>query len=395
MSGTPETLRVAGITSGYPAEIDASVKVRYVAPLLINMSERSAGLLKYFGGPEKFQFNNTKIEWVEDDVWNRRLSHGGLAAGGTTALVVTGAAHRYPIGTILFNVPDGEYVRVTAHADADTLTIVRDIVAGVTEGAWASTDEVFVAGFAMDENDDYVYRPTSIFSLPYNIPQVHQAGVQASWRRLETALYGLRGSDLDMQAMNLVAEQFVAMEQSLVHGTRFAGSASVPAMMGGIKYYVTAANSADVTDLATAALTRKDIDDMFQDLYYAVGGEKMGLTLIVSAWAKRKIDSFFSGAERMPPGLDQAAGITVSRLNTAFGVADILLHPAIAKNEILCTRRETIQMGTHGQLGRPQLRELPPSQTGPRVQKVFYADVSCIVGGVNGMGRIHTFSTTS
>src|SRR3990167_11261105 len=111
MSGTIATERVAGIPSGYPAEIDASVKVRWVAPLLVNMSERSADFLKYVGGPEQFQFDETTIEWVEDDVWSRRLSHGGLAAAGTTSLTVTGAAHRYPIGTILYNVPDGEYAR--------------------------------------------------------------------------------------------------------------------------------------------------------------------------------------------------------------------------------------------------------------------------------------------
>src|SRR5574341_2229543 len=105
------------------------------------MSERSADLLKYLGGPEKFTYNNSKIEWVEDDPWNRRLSHGGLAAGTTTSLTVTGAAHRFPVGTILYNVPDGEYVRVTGHVDANTLTIQRDITASVTEGAWASTGD--------------------------------------------------------------------------------------------------------------------------------------------------------------------------------------------------------------------------------------------------------------
>jgi len=189
MSGTIETLRVAGIASGHPGEIDASVKVRYVAPLLINMSERSAGLLKYFGGPEKFQFNNTKIEWVEDDVWNRRLTHSGLAAAGTTTLTVTGAAHRYPIGTIFYNVQDAEYVRVIGHVDANNLTIARDINGAVTEGSWASTDEVLVAGFAMDENDNYVYRPTSIFTLPYNVRRFTRLACRrpsGAWRPLST-----------------------------------------------------------------------------------------------------------------------------------------------------------------------------------------------------------------
>lgn len=395
MSGTIVTERVGGIPSGFPSEIDASVKVRWVAPLLMNMSERSADFLKYVGGVEKFKFTNTTIEWVEDDVWNRRLTHTGLAAAATTSLVITGAAHRYPIGTILFHVSDGEYVRVTGHIDANTVLIQRDITATVAEGAWASTDEVIAMGLSMDENDDYVFRPTSIYTLPYNRPQVFQTGVQASWRRVETALYGLRGSDLDSQAANLVAEQFVLMEGSSVHGYRLDGSASVPSMFGGIKFYVTSANGAQVTNLSSAALTRSDIDNMLQNLYYAVGPEKMAMTILVSAWGKRKISSFFSGTERKDSQADGAAGVVVTKLNTDFGVVDLMMHTAVAKNELFMLKRDQMQLGHHGSLGSPQLRLLPPSTVGPRNQKVFYADISMICAGVQAMGRIHTFSTSS
>ncbi len=396
MSGTTETTRVAGIPSGYPSEIDASVKIRWVAPMLINMSEREVDLLKYVGGPEQFSFNNTTIEWVEDDPWNRRLNtHGGLTNAADTSLAgVTNAAHRYPVGTVLYHVSDGEYVRVTAHADASTLTISRDITGGVAEGAWATTDEVIVAAFSMDENDDYVFRPTSIFSLPYNRPQIHQAGVQATFRRQETALYGLRGSDLDTQAANLVAEQFVAMNQTVVLGQRFDGTASVPSMAGGCIYYVTTANGAQVSALSSAALTRKDIDDKLQALYYSVGGSKMAKTLLISAWGKRKVSSFFSAAERLGPGA-QAAGVVVDRIHTDFGDLDVMMETSIPKNDSYFVRKENIQVGHHGNLGRPQMRLLPPSTVGPRTQKVFYADISLIVAGVESMGRLSGFSTTT
>lgn len=395
MAGTQVTERVAGIVGGFPAEIDPDTKVRYVAPLLINMSERSVDLLKYVGGPESFDFRNTKVEWQEDDVWSRRLSHGGLTDGTTTSLTVTGASHRYPVGTILFNVPDAEYVRVTAHADADTLTIVRDIYSTVSEGAWASGDEVIVAGFSMDENDDYVFRPTAIFNFPFNHPQVHQAGVKASFRRQETALYNLKGNDLDYRALDLIAEQFVHMEASVVRGYRFAGSSTTPSASGGLIFYVTAANGADVTDLSSAALTRKDIDDMLQEAFYTVGGDKMGKTLLVSAWAARKISSFFSAAERLTPQASGDGGVVVNRLNTEFGVIEVLMHTALAKDELYLINRDSIKVGHHGQRGRPHLEELPPSNVGPRSEKVFYGDISMIVSGVQAMGRIHTFSVAA
>lgn len=395
MAGTILTERVAGIPSGMPGEMDGTVKIRFVAPVLMNMSERSADFLKYIGGVSQFRFNNTTIEWVEDDVWNRRLSHSGLAAAATTSLTITGAAHRYPIGSVFYNVTAGEYVRLTGHVDANTITIMRDITSDVSEGAWASTDEVLVVGLAMDENDDYVFRPTSIFSLPYNRPQVFQTGVQASWRRTETALYGLRGSDLDSQAQNLVAEQFVSIEGAAVYGRRFDGTAAVPSMFGGVKYYVTSANGAQVTNLSSAPLTRADIDNMLQEFFYVVGPDKMPKTLVVPAWGKRKISSFFSGTERKDSQASGAAGVVVTQLSTDFGTIEILLHTNIAKNEMYFIKRDQVQMGHHGSLGAPQLRMLPPSTVGPRSQKVFYADLSMIVAGVQNMGRIHTFSVTS
>jgi len=400
MPGTVTTMRTAGIPdSGFPAEFlldgTTSLKVRWVAPLLINMSERSTDLLKYHGGVEQFQYTNSRIEWVEDDPWNRRLSHGGLAAGTTTTLTVTGAAHRFPVGTILYNRQDDEYVRVTGHVDVNNLTIQRDIVAGVVEGAWASTDEVFVAGFAMHEDDNWVFRPTSITTMPFNYSQVHSLGVQATFRMVETQQYGLQGNDLDKQAADTVAEQFVLMEQEFAHGSRFAGSSSVPAMQGGIKGFVTSGNGAQVTDLSGAALVRSDIDQVLQDLFYEVGGDKLAKTIVVGGWGKRKISSFFSGAERLGPGVGQNAGVVVDRLNTDFGVIDILLHTAVSQDEILLLRKENHKMGHHGTLGRPQLRQLPPSSTGPRLQQAFYADVSSIHSGPRAEARIHNFSTTT
>jgi len=399
MSGTTATLRVAGLPSGYPAEIDATVKVRWVAPLLVNMSERSVDLLKYLGGVEQFSFNNTKIEWVEDDTWNRRPTVTGTPlANGGTAFTVTSQAHRYPIGTIFFNITQGEYVRVNAIASANALTVTRDLgtVLGSTP-AWASTDDIIVSGFSMHEDDVWTYRPSSVFSLPFNYAQAQHVAVQASYRRQETALYGLQGSDLDMQAANTVAEQFVTMEEAAVHGTRYEGSSTVPSMAGGVKFYVTSANGATVTDLNSVAMTRKDIDDLLQSLFYTVGIEKMARTMLVSAWAKRKISSFFSAAERLGPGANQA-GVAIDRFNTDFGPVDVLLHTALAKNEVLFLRRENHKIGVHGTLGRPHLiQNVGPSSVGdgPRTRRAFYADWSMINSGPQAEGKIQEISTTA
>ncbi|KKL58175.1 hypothetical protein LCGC14_2228010, partial [marine sediment metagenome] len=240
-----------------------------------------------------------------------------------------------------------------------------------------------------------VFRPTSLTTMPFNYSQVHSVGVQATFRMIETQQYGLQGNDLDKQAADTVAEQFVTMEQEMIHGDRFAGTSAIPAQQGGVFDFVTATNGAQVTDLSGAALVRSDIDDELENLFYSVGGDKMAKTIVISAWGKRKLSSFFSGAERLGPGTGQTAGIVVDRLNTDFGVLDILMHTAVRQDELYILRRENHRMGHHGTLGRPQLRQLPPSSTGPRVQQAFYADVASIHSGPRAEARILGFSTTT
>ena len=406
MPGTVNTLGLSGAPdSGYPTDYlvdgSTSLKVRYVAPLLVNMSERSVDFLKYVGGVETFQYNNPKVEWVEDDPWNRRPTIGALTAAGSAnasqSLTVTGAAHRFPVGTVLYNRNQDEFVRVTGVANANTLTIMRDITGRVDETGitWAVTDEVFVSGFSMHENDNWVYRPTALVTMPFNYTQATIVGIQETWRAMETVTYGQQGSSLDKKAADTVAEQFVAFEMAMVHGDRFAGTSAIPMQMGGMADYITAANGAQVTDLSGAALVRSDIDDELQDLMYAVGMDKSAKTIITSAWGKRKLSSFFSGAERLGPGTGQTAGVVVDRLNTDFGVIDILLHTAVQQNELYLFRQENHRMGHFGTLGRPQLRQLPPSQTGPRAQQAFYSDLSSRHSGPRAEARIHNFSTTT
>lgn len=394
MAGDVSTLRVAGLPSGYPAEIDANVKIRWVDELLINMSEQSTDLLKYLGGPTQFVFTNPKVEWVEDDQWGRRPTHGGLAAAGTTSLTITGQAHRYPVGTLMKHIESGEVVRIIAIVDADTVTLQRDVAGAVTEGAWDSTDEVIVTGIAMSEDDNWTFRPSAILGLPFNYAQVMHWGVQVTYRRQATAFYGLSGTDLDYQSANAVAQGFVGMEEGLLEGVRFVGaSVARPAMFGGISFYVTAANGADVNDLNSAPITRPDIDGMLQDIWYSVGPENMARTLCFGAWTAQKIDGFFSQSERMPAGYSGVGGVHITSIRTAFGVVDLMMLTAVAKTDLWALKRENIKMGHFAGLGRPHLLALAsPSATGPRIQRAYYADMSAMVKGVQSMGRIQEIS---
>jgi hypothetical protein len=119
----------------------------------------------------------------------------------------------------------------------------------------------------------------------------------------------------------------------------------------------------------------------------------------VSAWAKRKISSFFSAAERLPP-MANAAGVAIDRFNTDFGEVDVLLHTALAKNDLYAIKKENHSIGHHGQRGRPHLEEGigqdgTSGLTGPYVRRIFYADLSMVNRAVQAEGRISGFSTTA
>ena len=72
VAGTISTLRVTGVPGGYPAEQEATVKVRWVDQALEVMSDTETPLLKAIGGIDQFTADNTKIEWVLHDTWTDR-----------------------------------------------------------------------------------------------------------------------------------------------------------------------------------------------------------------------------------------------------------------------------------------------------------------------------------
>ena len=403
--GAITELRVSGLPGGYPTDLgDAAsgynVRIRFVDDMLVQLADREADFLKYIGGVNTFTFNNPKVEWVEDDLWTRRLVHAGLGSASATALTVYeygttgGGAHRYPIGTLIVDPATGEVMRVTAHASTTQLTVVRDIAGDATEAAVASTAELIVAGLATSEGEDWKFRPAAIFRVPYNYAQVSSVGAKASYRRQFQGIYGLRGTDLDKITADTVAEQLVAAEGMALYGRRFVGSATTnPAMAGGIRYYVTAANGAEISDIGSSALTEKDIMDDLQSLYYAVGPSNMAKTLVTSMWGWRKLSSFYASSQRMKPGV-QAGGIVIDQLITEFGPIDILVHRSIAMVDMLLLKRENIKVGSFAGLGRPHVIQLPVS-SGPYVARAFYSDLSVMIKGVHAMGRIHSFSTST
>lgn len=400
MTQTMETVRVGGVPGGYPSEIDSTVKVRFVDDSeIINLSDLSTDFLKLIGGVSQFTFDNEKVEWPEHDIWGRRLSsQGGLAAAGTTSLTVTGQAGRYPVGTILIDITatNRDMARVTAHVDANTLTLERGY-AGTTAGVWANTDTVMVAGFTMNEDDNWVYRPSYVLTLPYNLHQIQHTALKQTWHNAGVRKYGTGTGDADFagQVAQTMAEQLVSVEQNLIVGQRYAGAGpATPSMSGGLEYYITSGNGAQETDLSDASVTRKDVEDIVQDLAHAVGRQNSANLIVCGYWFNRKMTQFFDAKERMPPN-ESIAGLSIERIRIpGLGVVQLLPHIAMPEDEAFFLKLENIKVGTFAGLGQPHVGEIIQT-AGPFTGRYFYMNWTSEIKGVQGMGIIKKFNLTS
>ena len=67
--------------------------------------------------------------------------------------------------------------------------------------------------------------------------------------------------------------------------------------------------------------------------------------------------------------------MVIDAFNTDFGRIEVLLHTAVAENELLFINREQNTIGHYGPRGRPHLEEAISTSggnTGPFLRRVFY-----------------------
>jgi hypothetical protein len=386
--------RLIGVDSGgYPAQPDADAIIRQVDNELMQAMDLNVPLLTMFGGLSGFTVNNVKHFWVEDDLWRRRItSHGSLSSGTPDeSLTLTGQAHRYPIGTILEC--ESELLRIKAIIDANTVTVDR-AYAGSSAASHSANVGLVVAGSSMSENDNWIYRPTPVVSLPYNYCQMDHVALRNSWRRQQVRMYGRDGAvELDELTAQTLAQKTVAIEGALVRSLRYVGASGAPATSGGMKYYITSANGADVTDKSGAALTLTDLYSMIHRLVNVVGMENVGRTIITGRWGKEKISSFFAGSRRMTRE-DKVGGSVINMLDTEWGEFKILMHYALDTNDLFLVNDNFIKVGHLGSVGLLHVGETMET-AGPFSGRYIYSDYTFQIKNIPTMGRIHNFSSSS
>ncbi len=392
VAGTTSTLRVTGTPSGYPAEQESNVKIRFIDNTLEVMTDYAIPLLKRLGGANAFTTNNTKIEWILFDTWSDRFDlDATLAAAGVTLTMDGSKAHRVPRGTVL-KIGD-ELLWVSAMASATTLTVARGY-AGTSDVEHLSGVQARIVGFTEVEGTDIVLRGSALRTVPFNYHSIYKTGSSESFAQSEAGVYTRRGATLPEMMADSVSQYWVQLEAAVIEGERYEGSAATdPPMMGGLRFFGTSANGATVIDAGGAKLSRALLNQAFDGTYDAVGVDKMARTVLTGKGAKRVLYEEYG-----QPIVRAQEGTTVfhedlTRLENEYGAFDIIgPFKRIPEDELWMVNIALIQVGHYGRLGR--LHEIIIPTAGDYTSRGLYAMNTTKFKGIAGIVRLHNFVTS-
>lgn len=283
---------------------------------------------------------STKFEWVEDEL-ELLESILGANAGTTPTGAVTSAVTTFQVAT-----GDGEFflaghvlacedelmLVTTAGTAADLVTVTRGL--GYTSGAaHAAATAVRIVGRAHNEGGDATTDTYGVATIPYNYSQIWQQEFEFTSTEQAIERYG-DVNRFDYLEMKATRNLMLMMERSFMEGTRIerttrSAIAATIGFAGGLAdtsaAYVYSTNR---NDISSAALTRKHVLDLLQEIFGLVGVGYMPTHMVVGAWVKRKINDMFETYVRTDR-TETTGGAQIETLATDYGDIDLVLNHQI------------------------------------------------------------------
>lgn len=302
---------------------DTTPQKRSISEMIQMIDWTEAPLLKLLrlDGESKFRllnFPRTKVEWLEDTMAPRSGTvNEALDSSETGVDVATGQGDYLKAGDVIL--VDSELMYVSSVA-TDTATVVRGF-AGTTAASHSDQAAWKLATVARLEGADFTTGYTTSVTNPYNYTQIFSEAVKVTGSEQNDEKYGIS----DTMAYHIsklmgdggkAGKLPILLQQAAYYGKRAAGSSTTARAMGGIEQYVTT----NVTNLSSAALTRKSIEDLMQLCYLAGGAPN---TLVCNAWLRRKITSFYEGSI-FTDRSEERGGSKITTIVTDFGDIEVV-----------------------------------------------------------------------
>lgn len=320
-----------------------------------------------------------KVEWLDEVLLTPQSTLGASFGGSTNTIVdlvvATGERVRFTTGDILLiqsltTASVQEYVRVTGYSatTADDLLVTRQYNSS-TLSTFVTGATVLGLGTDLSEGSDpsngrYVDR-----SDRYNYTQIFGPyAVEISGTDDVIKKYGI-GSEFDHQVMNQVNNAGITIDQALLYGTLLEDTTNKRRTMGGMTYYITAANGSTINSTSTH-LVEDDLGAMLQTLW-SVGGHPD--TLMVGGTSKRYIsNNWITVAGSATTGLaqvqiartDMSRGTIVRYYESDFGAIKILLNRYVLKNNAFVFERDQATIKTLRPLGFEMLGKTGDARKG-------------------------------
>lgn len=311
---------------------DTSPQKRSIADLITMIDWTEAPLLNLLGvnNESKFRLVNwprTKYEWLEDTMSARSttLSANISSTSATTFTVADGTIFKE--GDVVLVGTELVWVESVSGNTVTVATTGGRGYAGSTAATHTSGDTAEIVGVARLEGSVATTGHTTTLSNPYNYTQILAEAVKVTGSQDVDSNYGfndemarqlgkLIGGPSEVGSRGKAGKLAILLQQGFYHGLRNQGTATTARSYGGAAQYITT----NLTNVASAALTRKHIEDLMETCFNAGGAPD---TLIVGSWARRKITSFYEGAIQTDRS-EERGGSKITTIVTDFGDIEVV-----------------------------------------------------------------------
>lgn len=381
---------------------DTTPQVRNISDIIRMLDWNTAGLLNKFGlnAESKFRLVNglhTKIEWLEDTMSGRSttLNESGYDDSETDMTVTDSTIFKE--GDILLIDSELQYISAV-NTSTHVLTTVRGF-GGTTAASHSNGATVQKATIARLEGADYTTGHTTTVTNPFNYTQILSEAIKVTGSEMVNTKYGISdtmayhlakligggGGGISVNGRFRAGTLPILLQQTFYHGKRAAGSATAARAMGGFTQYVTT-NVSNPAGGSGAPVTRKDIEDMFEDIFLAGG---MPDTLITNSWGVRKISSFYEGSIYTDRS-ETRGGSRITTIVTDFGEIEVMFDWLCPTDKMYFVDSTKLGWTTY----RPfQVIDRPV--TGDYVAKEVLGEFSFILVNEKAHGYLQNISTTA
>jgi hypothetical protein len=239
----------------------------------------------------KFAFVNTphrSYEWLEDayPALSDAANGSNLTGSTNTTTITVTTPNLFHVGDVVqLESAAGDYAWV-ASISGSVLTVVRGF-GGTTPVSHPETSTLYIRYNARLEGATNSASPWTEVTSGTNYSTIFHKSIEVTRDDQLFPSYGRANlvehyidTNMDILMMQLAKLPY--------WGKRAVGTSSAARSAGGFATFI----STNATAKASAALTRKDIDDKFQSIYTYGGVTNLILT---DAWGQRKINDFYEG----------------------------------------------------------------------------------------------------